>query len=379
MDNWLVATKFIILFYCIIRFVMGDMADITFLLLSILIYISLSMLSYVLKDMGHKRSMLILACIVVFVSAYAINAVFFLLLPVNMAEITISFTKSLKICAFSSLAPVFICEDGYKPEYILISLISFCIFTLCYKVYSSIKVLKKENEFLRERNDLLDSRLDMGEEYENQLKYFSQLEERNNLAQKIHDKVGHTIAGSLIQLEAASVIIDRDRKKTGEILNNVVFHLKEGMEDIRSTLRSIKPTSEQLGINSLKMMLDEFSLNNPINTSFTFKGRMDIISHGQWKIIKDNISEALTNTLKYSSASTVKVDIEVMNKLIRAEVRDNGTGTLSLKKGLGITGMDERTENAGGKLIIDGSKGFSIITLLPVNEVAHGDKNINSR
>jgi signal transduction histidine kinase len=33
---------------------------------------------------------------------------------------------------------------------------------------------------------------------------------------------------------------------------------------------------------------------------------------------------------------------------------------------MGIAGMEERTGAAGGKLIIDGSDGFSVITLLPV-------------
>jgi hypothetical protein len=33
--------------------------------------------------------------------------------------------------------------------------------------------------------------------------------------------------------------------------------------------------------------------------------------------------------------------------------------------------MEERTENAGGKLILDGSNGFSVITLLPAGSVPH--------
>jgi len=70
--------------------------------------------------------------------------------------------------------------------------------------------------------------------------------------------------------------------------------------------------------------------------------------------------------LKHSSASAVRVKIEVMNKVIKMEVRDNGRGEAAIKKGMGIAGMEERTGAAGGKLIIDGSDGFSVITLLPV-------------
>jgi signal transduction histidine kinase len=76
--------------------------------------------------------------------------------------------------------------------------------------------------------------------------------------------------------------------------------------------------------------------------------------------------EALTNSLKHSSATVIKVKIEVMSKLVKMEVRDNGKGEAAVKKGMGLSGMEERAGAAGGKLIIDGSDGFSVITLLPV-------------
>ena len=46
-------------------------------------------------------------------------------------------------------------------------------------------------------------------EYNKQIIYTSQLQERNNIAQEIHDKLGHSISGSLMQLEAAKLIMDK--------------------------------------------------------------------------------------------------------------------------------------------------------------------------
>jgi signal transduction histidine kinase len=247
------------------------------------------------------------------------------------------------------------------------------IFLLATRLSNSLTALKSANERLKNRNEELSKRLDAGSEYENQVRYLSQLEERNSLAQKIHDKVGHTLAGSIIQLEAAGMILDRDREKATGMIRTVTENLKEGMESIRSTLRSIKPAPEQLGINRLKVLLDEFSMNHAMKTVLTFNGSLDSISHTHWKIIMDNTKEALTNALKYSSASMITVRLEVMKKLIKAEVRDNGRGALSFLKGMGLTGMEERTENAGGKLILDGSNGFSVITLLP----AGGTENVH--
>jgi signal transduction histidine kinase len=77
--------------------------------------------------------------------------------------------------------------------------------------------------------------------------------------------------------------------------------------------------------------------------------------------------EAMTNTLKYAHASDIKINIQVLNKLIKQEIKDNGVGSFNIIKGLGLKGIEERCANMGGKVIIDGSKGFSIIALLPIH------------
>jgi signal transduction histidine kinase len=59
--------------------------------------------------------------------------------------------------------------------------------------------------------------------------------------------------------------------------------------------------------------------------------------------------------------------MKVLNKLIRVEVKDNGSGADKIKKGLGIIGMEERAASIHGKVIIDGTNGFSVTTLLPID------------
>lgn len=378
MENWVIGIRFIIIFYCVFRYTTGEMKDIPLVVLSVLLYISTSMLSQVFRKPLLRTAVLLAALAVIAVSASFLNELFILLLPLTILELLEAYTKDVKLWAAVTLFSALLSPGVLLAEYLLLSLLCLVVFVLVFRVYALAASVKAENDKLREKNDALYGRLDKGAEYESQVKYLSQLEERNNLAQSIHDKVGHTLAGSLIQLEAASMIIDSDQEKARSILNGVINHLKDGMESIRSTLRNIKPAPEQLGINRLKMMLDEFSVNNPIKAGLSYKGKLDVITNTYWKIITDNIKEALTNALKYSSASSLGVNIEVLNRLVKIEVRDNGAGALSFKKGMGIRGMEERTEAAGGKLIIDGSSGFSIITLLPVSEVADADKSINS-
>jgi len=219
---------------------------------------------------------------------------------------------------------------------------------------------------LREENYKLNLKMSKDMEYENQLRYVSQLEERNKIAQEIHDNIGHTLSASLMQLEAANLLMERDMDKSRSIIQNTIAVLREGMENIRATLRNIKPSSEQMGINRIKLLLDNFMKNNTIEVSLIHKGDLDIINYKQWKVIHDNLNECLTNTLKYAKASKVNVNINVLNKLIKVEIKDNGCGAVKVSKGLGISGIEERTDGIGGKVIVDGSNGFSVIMLLPI-------------
>jgi len=379
MENWMIGSKLLILLYCMMRYVQGDIHSISRVILLMLAYICTSMLSYIFNGLLIRRCFLILSMVILIISAYVVFPLFILPIVIDILELVSSYSKDLWIYLAFIVLPAFLCKVDVLPEYVLISFLSFVIFQLALQLSSSQKALKQVNEKLRDKVDELGKRNAAGNEYQSQVCYLSQLEERNSLAQKIHDKVGHTIAGSIIQLEAAGMIMEKDRDKATGMIAAVTDNLKEGMESIRSTLRNIKPAPEQLGINRLKLMLEEFSVNNTIKTSLTYKGSLDKITHLQWKIIMENAKEALTNALKYSSATDIDVKLEVMNRLIKAEVRDNGKGAVKFNKGMGLAGMEERTENAGGQLILDGSYGFSVITLLPAGEVANANKSADSR
>lgn len=367
MENWMIGTRFIVLLYCILRYFQGRMENTALVVLFMLLYISAVTTAYLLKKTSLKTMFRILSVAVLAVSSAFASGSFLLLMSADIYEIVSAYTDDWKALPVFAAVPAFLgIESGVLTEYVLTSLMCLLVFLLAKKHTHDLGVLQQANEELRDRADDLAARLSAGSEYGEQLRYLSQIEERNTLAQKIHDEVGHTLAGSIIQLEAVRLIMEKDAKKAGEMVRNVTENLKEGMESIRSTLRTIKPAPEQLGINRLKLILEEFTLNNGIETELSHDGRLDVITHLQWNILTDNMREALTNSLKHSSASAVRVKIEVMNKAIKMEVRDNGKGETVIKKGMGLAGMEERTGVAGGKLIIDGSDGFSVITLLPV-------------
>jgi signal transduction histidine kinase len=373
MENRLILNKLIILAYYILVYAGTEMRNTTAVVLGILIYVCLNTGLYIVKSALLKKGFLLVSIFLIIYCFLEINPLFILLLPINSFELISMYTVGGWLPLLMVATPLLRMDKEDLSIYLLVSSFSYIVYRMGHNSMDRIQGLNEANDALREKVYLLTGQFNNGLDFERQLNYLSQLEERHSIAQEIHDRVGHAIAGSLIQLEAAGLLVDRDQSKTRDIIQNVITVLREGMENIRATLRNIKPATEQLGINRVKLLLDEFTVNNQLKTSLVYSGNLDRIAPIQWKVILDNLGEALTNALKYSGATTISLKIEVLNKFVKAEVSDNGHGAYIVKKGLGISGMEERSGRISGKVVIDGSKGFSVITLLPMEEEQYGD------
>lgn len=373
MENWIIVGKLAILGYCILRYVNFIEKNTTVAVLFALAYVSMNITVYIVRKTGVRKMLLAFSALLLVGAYWYLHPLFLLLLPIGLYELVHLYGDKPWVALIIVGVPAFWFKNEDLIEYALVALLSFFIYRLAYTFDRRVRLLTQENDEMRQQIYQLSGRLHKDLEYEQQVKYSSQLEERNKIAQEIHDRVGHAISGSLMQLEAARLLMDKDSEKAAVILQNVITILRDGMESIRATLRNIKPAAEQLGISRLKLLLDEFSVNHRIKTTLVHEGNLERISQLQWKVIYENVSEALTNALKYAKASAISVNIQVLNKFIKAEAKDNGVGTAIVKKGLGIRGMEERSSSIGGNVIIDGSNGFSVITILPLEGEIYGN------
>lgn len=373
MENWIILSKLFIITYIIIKSFVNTIEHPVLFVLFILLYICINMVYYIVENKIAKTIFLLSSILILVLCYLYINRLFILLLPVNLYEfdrINLIFPY-FNVIISGLLA--FLFDKTIVSEYVLIAFMTYLIYILVYKSYKKIENLKNQNDELRKSIYSLYNKIDKSIEHEKQVRYTAQLEERNKISQKIHDSIGHAISGSLMQLEAAKVLMDKDKDHAQKLMQNVIDVLRDGLESIRIALRDIKPPVEQMGINRVKLIVDEFMVKSHIETSLICKGSLDKITYAQWNIIVENLKEALTNVLRYAKASKVTVSIEVLNKFIKTQIKDNGIGSYTIKKGLGLMGIEERSESMGGKVIIDGSMGFTVIFLLPLEEGNSGD------
>lgn len=224
--------------------------------------------------------------------------------------------------------------------------------------------IEKDNYKLKEKNYSLEEKRKREDKIAYQNIEAVKIEERSMISQKLHDKIGHTLSGSIIQLEAVKIVIPQNTKKGMDILEDITTNLRNGMDDIRQTLRTIKPEQEQLSINNLKVTLDDFTKKSNIKTNLKIEGDLNEINLVYWRALIECCRETLTNTIKYSNGDLLNIEISVLNKIIRLHIKDNGYYKQSLKKGMGLLGIEERIINLGGDVYFDNEEGFSTLIML---------------
>lgn len=361
-EKYNILIKLSLLIYIILKSI--DKVNYIYIVTFSLVYIVLSITYFLF----YKKELLILNIIISLFTCISYIPIVSIIYSFSLIELFLSYNKLKLIPVALSVVPV-IYDTSCIIEYIVFTLIGYGFIAIYNDYIKVINEKEKEIEEKRKYIHSLNQKLEKSEEFIKQSIYTTKLEERNQLSQNIHDKIGHTIAGSLMQLEATKIVISRDSNKATQMIDNTINVLRIGMDDIRIILRTINPADEQIGINKIKMLLEEKTKNTRFKFKLTYNGDLNKINKRQWMCIYEGIRELSTNSMKYSRGNNLDINIEVFNKLIKTEVKDNGIGSKTVNKNLGLNSIEQRVVDLDGKILIDGSDGFSVVLLLPIDKI----------
>lgn len=337
----------------------------------VVLFILLYIIVIFIKGIISKYSLLyklvsVIEAIITIVFATKYLSLASLMISILIVEYFIKEIKNIYIGILLSIFPlIFLLKDNNYKDAVIV-LIIMLIFISIYEI--QMNKLKKIGEIQEEQRRIiynLQKKLVDERDIQEQILYTARLEERNKISARLHDKIGHTISGTLLQLEASKFILENDKEKGISMLNSCTENLRNGMEEIRMTLRNIKPAEEELGINRIKKILDEKIKDTNIKGKVIYSGDLEKIGTSLWIVFIHIITELTTNSIKYSNGDLIEVKIEILNKIIKLEVKDNGLGCKKVKKSIGLRNIEESVSNLNGKLIINSDDGFKVIVLIP--------------
>lgn len=209
------------------------------------------------------------------------------------------------------------------------------------------------------------------ERYQEQLEENSRLDERRRIAQEIHDLLGHTIAAATLQLEAARTLIPQEPDQANELVSQSTKLLRDGMDQIRSAVKGMRDETEPIRLSSIELLIGKVMRDTGLVIHFLPRGDMARLRPIHWRMIYQTIGEALSNVVRHAKASSVTIELQVMPKLYRLSVSDDGVGAENVTEGMGLQGIRERVEEIGGTLTIEGKRGLRLNCLVPLEE--HND------
>lgn len=193
------------------------------------------------------------------------------------------------------------------------------------------------------------------------------LEERAELSQTLHDKLGHNINGSVYQLEAVKVLMEKDPEVSKKMVQAVIDQLRSGMDEIRAILRKERPGKHELTVLQLEKLCEDCR-SKGVEAELVTAGELKEIPAKYLEVILDNAYEAVSNAMKYAKCSKIKISLHVLHQMIRCSISDNGVGCEEMVDGMGISGMRKRIREINGMIGFETEAGFTINMLLPLRK-----------
>jgi PAS domain S-box-containing protein len=189
------------------------------------------------------------------------------------------------------------------------------------------------------------------------------LEERQRLARALHDSVTQSLYSlTLFTQTAMRRASAGDLERVQENLRQISETAAQSLKDMRLLVYELRRTDlEKIGlVAALQQRLNSVEKRAGVDARLEAVEHLDLPAWAE-EALYSIASEAMNNSLKHAAATSLQVSVQLANSTVELRVADNGVGfdpqAARESGGLGLISMRERTEQAGGTLIIETERG----------------------
>jgi two-component system, NarL family, sensor kinase len=193
-----------------------------------------------------------------------------------------------------------------------------------------------------------------------------QEQERNRVAQEIHDGVGGKLAGIKLQLSQINTSIN------SEPITAITNHLGDLFGELRSishnmSLNFIQNKELELLLQELVQEYEtrkEFKVDFIVFPATSLNSVSITIKHQLYRIVQ----ELLTNISKHAGANNVSINITNYEDTLNLILEDDGCGfDTKITKGIGLKNIEERLLTINGKITIESTKGKGSTIIIDIS------------
>ncbi|HEX7846349.1 MAG TPA: PAS domain-containing protein, partial [Chitinophagaceae bacterium] len=188
-----------------------------------------------------------------------------------------------------------------------------------------------------------------------------QEKERTRIGHELHDNVNQI-------LSTVKLFVDMLKPQTDEekvIKGKSTEYLVTAIEEIRQLSKElVVPQLKDIGlVDSIKQLIQDINLANPLKIKFTHDHENDLMGHGKKVTIFRIIQEQLKNILKYSKASQVDIFMQCKDGDAELIIKDDGVGfdPKQTRSGIGLSNIHDRVRFYDGSVDIQSAPGKGCI------------------
>lgn len=197
-------------------------------------------------------------------------------------------------------------------------------------------------------------------------------QERNRIAQEMHDSAGHTFTmisslAKMLRFEA-----EKDSPDVSSMLTNITEIdglSRSGVTQLRCTINNLR--DDEFMTSVTKAVQTVITAVRGVETELCIQGNEDDRYSFCIREMYDNCRETVTNALRYSEASRIDIILKFLDDRLEMYILDNGKGCKKISEHNGLRGIRERTEALGGTVRFSSIKGegFNTMIKIPIKEV----------
>ncbi|TFG72867.1 MAG: sensor histidine kinase, partial [Anaerolineales bacterium] len=208
--------------------------------------------------------------------------------------------------------------------------------------------------------------------YADQVRALSIGQERQRMAQELHDTLAQGLAGLILQLEAVdSHLEDGNATMARETAQRAMELARTTLHEARRAIQALRPVALEHSslVDALGHEVDEFAITTGIHAAFQVDSDMPDVPEEDAQGILRILQESLTNVARHARAGHVAVRLETDDSRLRLTVQDDGIGfdpdlAAGQPGSFGLRGLKERAVHLGGELEVRSAPGRGTTVIL---------------
>jgi signal transduction histidine kinase len=196
----------------------------------------------------------------------------------------------------------------------------------------------------------------------------AQEQERKRIAGELHDGLGQ----NLLVIKNWSLLAQK-KPENAAIIEEISGTASATIEEVRRIAYNLRPYQiDEIGLTrALEGMLKRLATTTNISLKWRIDNIDGVFANENEINLFRIVQESLNNVIKHSLATAAEIQIERGENYVSLRIEDDGRGfapeNLNGKRGLGLTGIEERARMIGGAALIQSIEGKGTIVSIKIN------------